>query len=386
MKAMVFNQQRQRGFTLIELLVVIAIIAILIALLLPAVQQAREAARRTQCRNNMKQLGIAIHNYHDTYGMFSFSFDGSLPYPTMQRRDGTQPNLDSTYLGISWITASLPFLEQRNLYQTLTTAGGSGIFTAKSVGSFGSGLGYDHPQIKAAARTVIPSLLCPSNPQGKVVRSNLTYYGGSGWHSLQYDQPGVGPEYTGARTDYVGNMGFVWAGWKDCGDTGRFNSQWSHPEWVENYDMDWDNYPKVRGVFWARGSASISHITDGTSNTIAIMENHHWAGRDSAGKLNPGKVNREAAWIAPYGPVSAAAKKINGSSAGDWGDPRCTGLQSTHTGGVTILLADGSARFLSENVDVGNGIDGGGGGDAAFRNGVLQSLATGAAGDLLGEF
>ena len=93
-----YARQRIRGFTLIELLVVIAIIAILIALLLPAVQQAREAARRTQCQNNMKQLGIALHNYHDTIGVFPFGFD---------ERETL------------WSAMILPQIEQANLYNTL---------------------------------------------------------------------------------------------------------------------------------------------------------------------------------------------------------------------------------------------------------------------------
>lgn len=376
MKSVSARLGKPRGFTLIELLVVIAIIAILIALLLPAVQQAREAARRTQCRNNMKQLGLAIHNYHDVYNVFPGCYDGSLPYPTSQNRFGSSPNLAQTGVGISWITASLPYLEQANLFQTLATAGGTGIFTAKSIAGKGSGRGYDHPQVVAAARTVIPSLICPSNPQGKVNLGQLTYYDAGGWGDLA-----GGGGIRGARTDYVGNMGFVWAGWKDCADQGYYNAQWSHPEWVEHFDQDWDNYPRVRGVFWARGSAGIAAITDGTSNTMAIMENHHWAGRDSSGKINPGRINRESLWIAPYGPVSSANKKINTGSASDWGDPRCTGLQSTHTGGVTILLADGSARFLSESIDIGNGIAGG-----TYAPGVLQAIATSAAAEVVPDY
>lgn len=369
-------RKRMAAFTLIELLVVIAIIAILIALLLPAVQQAREAARRTQCRNNMKQLGLAIHNYHDVFGVFPACYDGTLGYPTTQNQAGGRPVSTDGSLGISWITAALPYLEQAPLYQQIATAGA---FTQrKSAGGAGSGQGYDHPNVKAAALTVIPSLLCPSNPQGKVNFGQLTY-NDTGWGDFA-----GGPNYRGARTDYVGNMGFVWTGWKDCpdsGNQGELGTNWSSTDWVESYEHDWDNYPKCRGVFWARGSATIAQIPDGTSNTIAIMENMHWAGRDGVtGKVNPAKINRESLWIAPYGPISSAAKKINGSSASDWGDPRCTGLQSTHTGGVTILLADGAAKFLSENVDTGIGIAG------TYRQGVLQSLATAAAGDIVGEY
>lgn len=101
-------QQKKRGFTLIELLVVIAIIAILIALLLPAVQQAREAARRTQCKNNLKQLGIALHSYHDVNKMFCQMRGGT---------DGT--SADSTVHSTSGFVMLLPFLEQAPLYKDI---------------------------------------------------------------------------------------------------------------------------------------------------------------------------------------------------------------------------------------------------------------------------
>ncbi|MBT5017958.1 MAG: DUF1559 domain-containing protein, partial [Planctomicrobium sp.] len=99
-----------RGFTLIELLVVIAIIAILIALLLPAVQQAREAARRTQCKNNLKQLGLALHNYHDTHGIFPNSMDSYFPGGVPSR---------SNPRNHSWMVMILPFIDQAPLYQSI---------------------------------------------------------------------------------------------------------------------------------------------------------------------------------------------------------------------------------------------------------------------------
>src|SRR5262245_48859233 len=105
---MLKSNRPARGFTLIELLVVIAIIAILIALLLPAVQQAREAARRTSCKNNLKQLGIALHSYHDAHR--------TLP-PGYLYRPNTGSTPPSNAAGFSWGAMSLPFLDQANLYQ-----------------------------------------------------------------------------------------------------------------------------------------------------------------------------------------------------------------------------------------------------------------------------
>lgn len=358
----------RRAFTLIELLVVIAIIAILIALLLPAVQQAREAARRTQCKNNLKQLGLAIHNYHDVFRQFPMGYDGTLPFPT------SPPGQDvPNWLGFSWITGALPYLDQAPLYNQI----GVHLNNATVAGTSGFG----HPAVTTGARTIIDPLICPSNPQPRLVRGNLTYHS----NPLGGDLAG-GEYYEGGRTDYVGNMGFVWAGWKDCDygtPTHRNNAKWSSPEWVQSYEHDWDDYPKVRGVFWARGSATIAQIPDGTSSTIAIFENHHWRGRDPiSGQINYSRVNREALWIAPYGPVSSG-EAINKTSPSDWGDPRCTGFQSVHTGGAHALLTDGAVRFINENIGTGQGIEGGAG---TYRPGPLQSLMTAAANDIVGEF
>ncbi len=103
------SRPRHRGFTLIELLVVIAIIAILIALLLPAVQQAREAARRASCKNNMRQLGLALHNYHDTANTFP---PGWISVDPATRR----PSAHDGLTGVGWGTMILPMIEQSNLY------------------------------------------------------------------------------------------------------------------------------------------------------------------------------------------------------------------------------------------------------------------------------
>jgi prepilin-type N-terminal cleavage/methylation domain-containing protein len=370
----------RRAFTLIELLVVIAIIAILIALLLPAVQQAREAARRTQCRNNLKQLGLAIHNYHDVFGQFPMCYDGTLPYPTTDNGFGGARYVDVPgWLGASWVVGALPYLDQGPLYNQI-------IQHLDNATDPGNQTGYANPAVRDGAQTVIPALICPSNPQGKVVSGNLTRNG----NPLGGDFASDPRHYEGARTDYVGNTGFVWAGWKDCDYVGgiagevshRNNAKWSSEEWVQSFEHDWDDYPKVRGCFWARGSAKIAQITDGTSNTIAIFENHHWAGKDGVTRqLIHSKINRDALWIAPFGPISSG-EAINKPGPTDWGDPRCTGFQSVHTGGAHALLADGAVRFISENIETGQGREVA----ANYRQGPLQSLMTSSAGDVVGEF
>lgn len=370
------SRRLRRAFTLIELLVVIAIIAVLIALLLPAVQQAREAARRSQCKNNLKQLGIAIHNYHEANNQYPMTYDGSIPFLTSTNQYGINPPDTPNWLGLSWVTGALPYMDQAPLYEQIIKE-----LDFPSTG----GRGYDHPNVRAAARTVIPILQCPSNAQGKIVRGSLTYL----TNPVTGGDFAGNPGYEGGRSDYSGNMGFVWCGWKDCGDQGKLpqnnQAQWSSPEWVESFDHDWDQYPKVRGVFWARGSANIAQITDGASNTIGIFENHHWAGTDpTTREISFGKVNRDALWIAPYGPVHSGEADINTTMKGDdWGDPRCTGFQSVHSGGAHALLMDGSVRFISENIDVGVGRNAGAGG---YREGTLQSLMTSSATDVVGSF
>src|SRR5271157_1569891 len=138
----------RRGFTLIELLVVIAIIAVLIGLLLPAVQQAREAARRAQCVNNMKQLGLACHNYHSTYDQFPSNLYLHPCYAT------------STYYwnNSSWIVFLLPGMEQGPLYNSINF---SYMWGTYQICNWGMGLGLPN---QTARQTVIKSLLCPTDP------------------------------------------------------------------------------------------------------------------------------------------------------------------------------------------------------------------------------
>ena len=134
----VARSRKSNGFTLIELLVVIAIIAILIALLLPAVQQAREAARRTQCKNAMKQIGLAFHNYHDVYGKF--------PQPSILGLTVTTGMKMTS--AVSWETALLPYIDQAPVFNIFDT--NRAIFD---------------PANAAAVKTVIPVYLCPSTPR-----------------------------------------------------------------------------------------------------------------------------------------------------------------------------------------------------------------------------
>jgi len=137
---LISKRHAPRGFTLIELLVVIAIIAILISLLLPAVQQAREAARRTQCKNNLKQLGLALHNYHDIHNVFPSGY-------TARGVVSSDPAAVETGPGFAWGTMLLPMMDQGNLYESLD-------FSLDAV----------DPANLAAADYVLEMFLCPTDP------------------------------------------------------------------------------------------------------------------------------------------------------------------------------------------------------------------------------
>lgn len=379
MKILQRRRKRRLAFTLIELLVVIAIIAILVALLLPAVQQAREAARRAQCKSNLKQIGIALHNYHDTYGQFPLNYDGTLPIFDKRNSSRSDPDVGA----ISWLTASLPYIENAPLYEELSNLGAWEFPYGTWNG--GSGQGWGNPAVMQLALTSIPAFQCPSNPQAKTTvsqpDSSFCYFNRGGFAD---GGGGGGARYPGGRTDYVGNMGFVHTGWRDVGYPYNSGAHWSSGEWVTTYESDWDGYTTKRGCFWNRGSAKITQITDGTSNSIAVFENHHWRFTPE----EPSRMGRNATWVSPINAIDTLNKKINSSNStngrGD-NDTRGSAMSSVHTGGAHALLADGAVRFLGENLDVG---EQNGNGGTVVREGVMQSLATASATDLLnaGDF
>ena len=232
MRRVSFRNSHSRGFTLIELLVVIAIIAVLIALLLPAVQQAREAARRSQCQNNLKQLMLGMHNYHDTYGMFPFSY--------FTNQGGG--NYDQMQYGRSWMSMLLPQIEQGNLFQTLDP----------NRNLVPSGTTPETNPNVIAARTALPAFLCPSDDTGNGVMGGRANVGGN-W--------GV--------NSYKGCSGSNWA-WGTfqpvTSTRGRFAGN--------NNGLDAGN-----GIMCRNGGApgtltttKMGAISDGTSNTFGIGE------------------------------------------------------------------------------------------------------------------
>ena len=302
------DSPRRCGFTLIELLVVIAIIAVLIALLLPAVQQAREAARRSQCKNNLKQLGLAFHNYHNLHGAFP---PGNCAAPGAA-------NTGNFFLSL------LPFLEQANAFDQWE-------FVHNSQNS-----AIDRA---LAQQLQLPGFFCPSSPLEKVAPSGPigpvalpTYVGISGIHSPSAN---------------VGNRGSV----------------------------------DSNGILPPNKAVRIAEILDGTTNTIMVGEQSDFAFasdgtpremRSSApfgltvGSNQGGIPGNGATWSGsfhtynlttvryPLNDKTYDSVRANGkgnTSPTSLGGETNKPIQSVHTGGAMVLLADGAVRFASETMN-----------------------------------
>ncbi|QDT48971.1 putative major pilin subunit [Symmachiella dynata] len=339
---MAVNRSPRRGFTLIELLVVIAIIAILIALLLPAVQQAREAARRTQCRNNLKQHGLAMHNYHDVFLMFPVG-------ACFEEARG--------YVYSSAITQMLPYFEQANL---------------KNLYDDDVAFFYQTPQV---ARTVIPTFLCPSVSDNSTVVNNEVSL------LLSFLSPPGSSGNTYGQTHYILSKGAT-------------------NVWCDPTDL-----PSGRGMFDYNSTMRIRDIRDGTTNTIAMGEGatgqqfplcEGQTDCDAGTPSTSGK-NASQAWLIAQpndlevqDVLIQAASSLWGSTAyplnmnpvaetflvfADRLDCSSTedmtsNFRSAHSGGGFFLLADGSVQFINDSIDMGK----------------YRALSTVAQGEIVGEF
>jgi prepilin-type N-terminal cleavage/methylation domain-containing protein/prepilin-type processing-associated H-X9-DG protein len=307
-------RSRAPGFTLIELLVVIAIIGILIALLLPAVQKVREAAARVQCSNNLKQLALACHNYHDGYGSFP--------------RNGNQFGLTNSHgtngtgcCGVgaphwSWIARVLAHIEQDNAMNR------AGIPTNRM---------NQNADTLAVLAMQFKVLTCPSDSTSPRTRTNSADLGGTLVAVTSYK--GVSGSNWGA--DFYPTESNFNTPYRNLGANGSYNG-------LENGD----------GIFWRgdirKGSLRLTDITDGTSNTFMIGED----------------VPEYIAWNAwPYanGAVATCAIPPNvgitvpplGAAAGygDW--PRRYSFRSRHLGGLQFAYADGSVHFVRDSIPLG---------------------------------
>ena len=339
---------RRRAFTLIELLVVIAIIAILIALLLPAVQQAREAARRTQCKNNLKQIGLAAHNYHDVYNQLP---PGSvMPFRSdlVTRNNAVTP---APFKNISCMLLLLPFIDQAPLFNRFDLSLAVAPPNHESPGGVDGG--WPNLNTNAGRETTLTAYLCPSDNVGNSVL-NVTE---AAHHSTG------GPV---GRTNYApcgGSRGWTTNQTYMVHANSQRNLSAINPAW---------NQIRDRGMFGHNGGANFRDVKDGTSNTCMFGE----ARQEVGTATQKGIVNAEhsSAWCCyrhctgfinvhpdnDANHINNVRYFINGARD----VPGMTGSGATasaahhggtasspHSGGAHFVMGDGAVRFLSENMD-----------------------------------
>jgi prepilin-type N-terminal cleavage/methylation domain-containing protein/prepilin-type processing-associated H-X9-DG protein len=353
------RQKVRPGFTLIELLVVIAIIAILIGLLLPAVQKVREAAARMKCQNNLKQMGLALHNYHDVFGFF----------PTAGSADG-KPLSSGPWTfsgeGTNWMIHTMPYIEQMSLYNKLTFKGDSG-WTNQP----GDVNGSAYNNVTLSAGIVLQLYRCPSDPKNPLVGNGSNVPGG-----VQVTRP-----------SYVAIAGAV-----DRLDQGGLfrENRMTTSGWAPDFGLTAWGGVVVPGF----SRVTMTTIADGTSNTMVISEqgarfywqdtvggpavpagdedmtnsaNGLYRGHDGCQRDEQGNLRQMCNWadnraqhfttiryrINQKTWLRTAANTGVFSASQPWkSEGANVPLASEHSGGVNALAGDGSVRFLRDSTDL----------------------------------
>lgn len=335
--------KKRRGFTLIELLVVISIIATLMSLILPAIQSAREAGRRTQCLNNMRNVAIAVHTYASSNKSRLPALGYFIQNPTASGR--THQNGRSLFVDL------LPYLDQQGTYDRWRKD--------RTFSSTFMSPGVTYSNASLAQDLYIEAFACPNDDSAFATAGGLSYVANAGYgtssadnnnndmrHSFvseEFDWDGTGaPDWT-TFVDNPPDDGMVTAG-----DNNRAVTQSTGVFWSE-----WENVPATRN-----GSATLGKIYDGTSNTLMFGENVNAAG--SSTWADPG--TRKIAFMLPLTVASVTSTTLNspvGAVSGNpWINKSKTGpegqrpyLNSNHPGIVVVSMCDGGSRTLSEDID-----------------------------------
>ncbi len=304
-------QTERTGFTLVELLVVIAIIGVLIALLLPAVQQAREAARRMQCSNNLKQLGLAMHNYHDTYQAFPSGY--------------IELDIDDNEGHWTWSAFILPFMEMGNVTDAL------------DIGRINPSQALSNNQ--AVMQAEYSPFLCPSDAGPEV------------------SDPG---ECAGCAIENAGGTNL---GLSKTNYVGVNSSAYVRANQATNFG---DGTTGATGMFFKDSDTRMRDVTDGTSNTLMVAErayilNREWFGsselfatRDKNGKgpdhyQHPDRANFDQGLYRTLCTTLFSPNIVIGSTTSK-NQARNHGISSLHPGGAMAVFADGSVSFLTETI------------------------------------
>jgi prepilin-type N-terminal cleavage/methylation domain-containing protein/prepilin-type processing-associated H-X9-DG protein len=323
----------RRGFTLIELLVVISIIGVLSSLLLPAVQAAREAARRAQCTNNLKQLGLAMANYESALGVFPPSYVGD-PKASGSAYGVSFPDGNiNTVPGFAWGALILPYMEQSVIYA-----------------SFNMDLPCWAPDNTTSARVKLSMHLCPSATGGSDVFALHRY--GNGDSGAPDDAGPFAPEIRFARSHYVTNAGIN----QPWGRTTPYSSDFDQPEPIAGVGPH-----DINGPFYRNSRTRVADVTDGLSNTVflgeksSILCDSTWVGVVPFACTPP-----RPRW--PSDPNSGG-NLVGAHSGPDVRDHpnviihapnhpfgHTDEMYSEHPGGANVLLGDGSVRFIKETI------------------------------------
>lgn len=337
----------RRGFTLIELLVVIAIIAILVAILLPAVQQAREAARRSQCKNNLKQMGLALASYHETHTGFPAGFYSTrVSSPAQATSAGADPVYWNAAPGWGWATMLLPYLDRATISDAIADE--------RPVWA---------PEHADVIATRVSTFLCPSSS------------GGDEPFVVQDDTGGplsiAGRQVTLSRSHYVASHGQESCWGEECGQSGNGHTLCGgidcDPAGWQTVNVQGNAAHVADGPFYRNSFTKYRDITDGPSNTIFIGEHSSALSDKTWVGVVPGAFTHPR-FLSPENGPDAAATLMLVHAGPSGGELDITGLPiihpvnfptfhvgqmfSEHPGGGNVLFGDGSVRFIGESIDL----------------------------------